>query len=1649
MKEEAIRLGRGLQIVAHSYDALFWGSFAPEMAGEWRLQLVVNGQAMNELTWPPMILSPGSLDYQGVLIEGMGSAFMKRAGHQYRLAIVPGDVLGNEVVPERPEMGYGCSVTMTYKGDPRDPGSVEEEVHKRLMFHEIDNVWYLEFQPTRTGTIVAEIHILGNEIDESPLKVCTQTHQSLPCITLRSSPMNLLMSLSSACIPLQIAVYPEVADANTTEIVGECGGLGVAMPGVTNVLTIVARDRYNNSAWHSLDPFSAQLMVGSSGGHQKAPGSDVNLTSHGNGNYTVAYSIQEPGWYNMVVSLAHHQEVRGSPLAISGIAQQRGGHAVPGYSLAEIPEVMKAGENAGIDLFLRDKNCFPGLPAMSDNDTQYVLELRPLPDDTEGRNATQLVLSLGELGEIGEPMPASVLPAIAGEFAAAVGARYSDGSGLLGKLHMFMPPRGMEGAVRLQILPGDLDIEKSSFALASHLEAKPGVDLAEIEAGHTVHVNLTLLDTHGNELLEEDVDQSLGNSSLMARQLSGNEPWGESGVVHSNRTGHITVTKAGGFLLLVLIRGSQLGGPGGGIKLLVAAAAANPGSAAFKGNTTHAQPHANGFISVQLRDAFGNAAPTPSGLRCNVSISEARGTISGGLSSSFPADRPNSTVSCSSSPGTRGEESATIQYMLKADNGTFNIVVDLLGNGGAYADNYVLQVTAEATLTHDEGTEDGKDIRPLFPVSAKPLQDLDVSRSLGFQTPGNADSGSADAAEQAAAGGKIIPGMSTAAGIGFLVGLVCAVILIPLVVYGFLSYAPHGSQGFRTDVEVHEDAAMLPMPRSSFDDADRGSSRGTSSGTCAVAANSSEADDLPAQFLCAQQPATLSSVTSKKVVEDSGFHKAVPTTRLSPRIPSCSRSPEPSPILSREDDAKAEQPLIRDAEAGPPSSFAATDQAFSAPMHGSMHQEMVSIGRAAVGREEKVVAAKDLSHEDVSPTQRNPLNGTCFAAASISSGKDRQGNSGSPQQHNSGPVVESPSGMQAAPEDDARGATESTPAACSSHLKTKLAAAEDEGNLCRDIDGKTAKETRRIPVVTASEPRGRQEEGLPAAVRLLIDATPVAGKQVLMDDTFNHVPRAPLSGESRAAPPLPGAMAVVQQPETTSGSALPSLSATRVPSSSSSSSSSTICSTCSQNDDGGSKPPSGGSVLSDLMAAAQQAITMKRDSRNKIAAAAHVELINDTQHHPDLQMHRGIGLERPSPRAVPVAPPRPANSSSSPSMKDAARPAGQSLPPVHGQVPKTDHNMMSSSPQRIHRQIRPPPWNETEPDDTPFNRLSPSLPPAMITAAEKNAASKTDETAETAGDVTGNKNTVSSAEERRLPAKPPDDDEASSTPDLSTQNLPSTTCVNATATFPSPPPGKPSPSAAEKHQRPAPPDADEKRVRGVAEISSMMDEACSPRHQPHTRQPDAPFCHQPASTSTGWSEDDEGDGQESDTSAAILAGLFGGTPHDVCFTPSVTRPPRSSSSSSGSSSSHSTADEPAAAGFYAAPIPSRVRPPPPPRPSQPPKVSSSSSQHQRPQSLQRSSSTRSRVMESLACTRLTRSNSTNSRGMIQKANQQEATPKAHPPKQRHVPGAWGGEGDQVIVAVPEPAREASQSTDAPPRRGGTWGAVSSPNNNNQ
>lgn len=171
VKEKMIHLGQGLKIEAKTYSKEFIGTFQPTMAGEWRVQVVVNGKEKENPLWPKMQVSPGRLDADGCQVEGLGAAFMQRAGHSYRLAIVPGDKMGNEISPTRPEMGYGCAVDVVYKKDPTNADTIAREIGQKLRFHETDNAYYLQFQPTRSGTLLVEVRILGVEIPQSPLRV--------------------------------------------------------------------------------------------------------------------------------------------------------------------------------------------------------------------------------------------------------------------------------------------------------------------------------------------------------------------------------------------------------------------------------------------------------------------------------------------------------------------------------------------------------------------------------------------------------------------------------------------------------------------------------------------------------------------------------------------------------------------------------------------------------------------------------------------------------------------------------------------------------------------------------------------------------------------------------------------------------------------------------------------------------------------------------------------------------------------------------------------------------------------------------------------------------------------------------------------------------------------------------------------------------------------------------------------------------------------------------------------------------------------------------------------------------------------------------------------------------------------------------------
>jgi hypothetical protein len=76
---------------------------------------------------------------------------------------------GNEITPERPEMAYGCSVTMRYSDDPE--GDIGLDIGRRVTFHEMDNVYYIEFDPTRAGDLLLTVKILGVEIPASPVLV--------------------------------------------------------------------------------------------------------------------------------------------------------------------------------------------------------------------------------------------------------------------------------------------------------------------------------------------------------------------------------------------------------------------------------------------------------------------------------------------------------------------------------------------------------------------------------------------------------------------------------------------------------------------------------------------------------------------------------------------------------------------------------------------------------------------------------------------------------------------------------------------------------------------------------------------------------------------------------------------------------------------------------------------------------------------------------------------------------------------------------------------------------------------------------------------------------------------------------------------------------------------------------------------------------------------------------------------------------------------------------------------------------------------------------------------------------------------------------------------------------------------------------------
>eukprot|EP00951_Prasinocladus_malaysianus_P046816 scaffold647965_cov49-Prasinocladus_malaysianus.AAC.2 len=168
--ETTITYGRQLTITTETFNPMFVGTFSPIMAGDWLVYLMVNGVQIHKPTWPPMTVSPGYMDPEGCTVEGLGLAFMQRAGHEYKLAIVPGDRHGNEVVPQRPEMAYAFSASIRYMEDGVDAEEVGGDIGQRSFFHERDNAYYLEFQPTRSGTLLVEARILGVEIPSSPFK---------------------------------------------------------------------------------------------------------------------------------------------------------------------------------------------------------------------------------------------------------------------------------------------------------------------------------------------------------------------------------------------------------------------------------------------------------------------------------------------------------------------------------------------------------------------------------------------------------------------------------------------------------------------------------------------------------------------------------------------------------------------------------------------------------------------------------------------------------------------------------------------------------------------------------------------------------------------------------------------------------------------------------------------------------------------------------------------------------------------------------------------------------------------------------------------------------------------------------------------------------------------------------------------------------------------------------------------------------------------------------------------------------------------------------------------------------------------------------------------------------------------------------------
>ena len=836
-KEETISFGQGLDIEAFPYDSLFVGTFSPTLAAEWRVHLVVNGQEVHDERWPSMTLSPGKLDARGCSVGGLGESFMRRAGYHYKIPVVPGDLFGNELTPDRPEMASACTVSMRLKGSAQHPVNVAKAIDMKLMFHEVDNAWYLEFEPRVSGTYIAEIQILGETIPTSPLLVpspplpcrfCRGSHTAgLTGCQLPSCLDFLCVSQTVAdetahCLP-QIGVYPDFAQANASSLSGECSSLGVAAVGMNNTITIVAKDRFGNAAWHGSAPFYVDLRDMSG---RQVEDTFVALRNLDNGNYSIVYSVPSQGNYEMTVTL-QDEHVLQSPLAITAVLAEEGSVAFPEHSVAILPSQLvsgsddkppTAGEPLDVILLLRDEDCLP-LPAGTDaGDLEYVLQL-----SSQGVSEPLLEVLSVETGQTPAAGPRNAvvargIPTTAGHFEATVAVRLGDSDRLL----YLMPAQGFSWPGVLEISPASPDPLRSSLALrhlpsdsrARSLNTHTTMNRTVfVVAGTQLQVEILLHDRFGNALGAKHAESYTDQLALYSRSVEDGRQ--DDGTVNATGTGgSITVTIAGAAALQASLNSAALGGgdgASGGLSLTVLPANAASGKATAFGNASMAVPLEDGHILLQLRDRFGNAARLPASWTCVADIS---------------ASPPSHTETAASRSSSTADDSPILGCTGNIVSGIIDVHYNYTIPGA-----YLVRVGVAAPSPEPGTEDDGRDGAPMsteywmdlydlpikvvealqyeplrlplhpgetpvileeFPGRVEPPEGSDHSNTStviladGFKpSAGDGASGGSSSAEEEginAAGEDtspegIIPGMSPAAGIAVIAGVATAVLL--------------------------------------------------------------------------------------------------------------------------------------------------------------------------------------------------------------------------------------------------------------------------------------------------------------------------------------------------------------------------------------------------------------------------------------------------------------------------------------------------------------------------------------------------------------------------------------------------------------------------------------------------------------------------------------------------------------------------------------------------------------------------------------------------------------------------------------------------------------------------------------------------------